>query len=247
MHKQLLKFPLAVLLLILLYHNCISQSLVPDSFASPAYKNTVTYYNQSLSEELHLFNGKENKEYPNVFSTGTPYFISNNWSKGTMNYDGKMYENVSLLYDVVKDEVVNLYFNNISRVQLAKEKVLAFSIRDHNFIHITPDSLRALVAPGFYDELYHGKTSLLAKRTKNIQSFIHQSGEEFKVFSKDHYYVRKGGDYFPVSNKKSFLRTLGDKRKVLQQYIRQNKLNFRKDKENAMKKTLEYFDQIINA
>lgn len=245
MPKLLVKFSLALIALTLIYYNSISQSLVPDTSSSPAYKNAVALYNQSLTEELHVFNGREDKGYTQQFSVGTPYFLTDNWSKGTLKYDGKMYENVSLLYDVAKDEVVYLYFDNMSRIRLAKQKVSGFSIMGHDFIHIIPDSLHSSpVAPGFYDELHHGKTSLLAKRTKNIQSFIRQSGEEFKVFSKDHYYIKKGDDYITVSNKRSFLRNLNDKRKELQQYIRRNKLNFKKDLENAMTKTLSYYDQL---
>lgn len=245
MHKRLSKFYLALLLSIIIYNNCFSQSLVADS-SSPGYKNAVAFYNQSLSEELHLFNGREDKGYTQQFHSGTPYFISNKWSVGSVKYDGKLYENVSLLYDVARDEVVYLYFDKISRIQLAKEKVAAFSIMGHDFVHITQDSLRsASVVPGFYDQLYHGKVSLLARRTKNIQTFIQQSAEVNDVFSKDHYFIKKGQEYFPISNKRSFLNNLSDKKKELQQYIRRNNLNFKKDIENAMTKTLAYYDQLI--
>lgn len=243
----LTKFFLALLLLTVISFHSLSQQLVPDTSSSPAYKNAVTFYNQSLHEELHIFNGKEDKGYLHKFDEGTPYFITNKWSKGNLNYDGKLYEDVSLLYDVVKDEVGYLYFNNLSEIILSKEKVSAFSVMGHHFVNVTPDSLRtSSIAAGFYDELYHGKTLLLAKRTKNIQNFITQSGEEYKVFSKDHYYVKKGEDYFSVNSKKSFIQNLTDKRKELQQYIRQTKLDFKKNPEVAMSRTLAYYDQLIN-
>ena len=244
---QLTKFFLTSLLITVISIHSLSQELLADSSSSPDYKNAVTFYNHSLNEELHVFNGKEDKEYFYKFNEGTPYFITDKWTKGTLDYDGKLYENVSLLYDVLKDEVVYLYFDRISRIRLQKEKVYAFSISGHNFIHVTPDSLSSSsVAAGFYDLLYQGKIALLAKRTKNIQTFIRQNSEEFKVFSKDHYYIKKGDDYYQVSSKKSFIGILTDKRKELQQYIRQNKLNFNKNKEYAMMQTLAYYDQIIN-
>ncbi len=231
----------------MLYFNSKSQSLRPDTSSLPAYKNAVALYNQALKEELHLFNGREEKGYPYQFTEGIPYFLTNKWSKGTLNYDGKIYEDVSLLYDAARDELVYLYFNNASAVMLIKDRVEGFSIMGHNFIHITPDSLHSSsIAPGFYDELYYGNNSLLAKRTKNIQTNIRQSGAEIKVFYKDHYYLLKGDKYYAVSNKKSFLSSLGDKRKELQQYIRQNKLKFKKDIENTMIKTLAYYDKLIN-
>ncbi len=117
MPEQIMKFLLVLILLMLFYNHSISQGLSTDS-SSPAYKNAVGFYNQSLNEELHLFNGKEDKGYAYRFDNGTPYFLTNDWSKGSLNYDGKVYENVSLLYDVVSDEVVYLYFDKISRIRL---------------------------------------------------------------------------------------------------------------------------------
>ncbi len=246
MPDQLRKFPLVLILTISIYSNSKSQGLSPDTSSLPAYKNAVAFYNETLREELHLFNGKEDKVYPYQFTEGTPYFLTNKWSKGALKYDGKMYEDVSLLYDEARDQLVYLYFDNASAVRLIKDKVEGFSIMGHNFIHLTPDSLHSSsLAPGFYDELYRGNNSLLAKRTKNIQTNIRQSGAEIKVFGRDYYYIRKGDNFYSVSNKKSFMQNLSNKRKELQQYIRQNGLNFKKDMENAMVKTLAYYHELI--
>ena len=243
---QLTKFYLVSLLLIINIRS-LSQQILADSSSSLGYKSAVAFYNDTLHEELNVFNGREDKGYVYKFVEGTPYFITDSWAKGTLNYEGKPYADVSLLYDVFKDELVYLYLDKISRVRLSKEKVSGFFISGHHFIQLTPDSVRSSSLPaGFYDELYHSSVSLLVKRTKNIQSFIRQTTEEFKVFSKDHYYLRKRDNYFAVGGKKSFLQNLSDKRKELQQYIKQNKLNFKKNPEMAMIQTLAYYDQLIN-
>ena len=241
-----MKYNIVLLVLIMLSNSSVSQSITPDTSLSPAYKNAVAFYSQSLGEELHMFNGREYKGYREQFSEGTPYFLTNKLSKGTLDYDGKMYENVSLLYDAAKDELICLYFDNASLMKLEKNRVAGFSIMGHHFIHIKSDSLQSSpLQSGFYDELYHGRNSLVAKRTKNIQTFLRQSGAEIKVFHKDHYYLLKENNYYPVSNKKSFLQYFSDKRKELQQYIKQNKFTFKDDFENAMTKTLSYYDQLI--
>ena len=87
MLNQLVKLPPVLILLLLFYNQSLSQRLRPTS-SLPAYKNAIAFYNQSLREELHLFNGKEEQAYPYQFSEGTPYFLSNKWSKGTLDYDG---------------------------------------------------------------------------------------------------------------------------------------------------------------
>jgi hypothetical protein len=86
---------------------------------------------------------------------------------------------------------------------------------------------------------------VLARRTKNIQTF-YASTTETKVFSKDQYYVRKNGKYFSVSSKSSFLNQLSDKKKEIKQYIKDNRIKFRKNFENAMVKIMGYYNQLTN-
>jgi hypothetical protein len=246
MFKPLMKFPVMLTILLLLHFCTQSQNLVADS-SSEGYKNAIAFYNQSLSEELHLFNGRLDKGYPYSFEEGTPYFLTNSWSRGTVNYEGKKYENVSLLYDVTLDELVYLYFDKVSRIRLIKEKVSEFSLMDHSFIHLATGSLHgASLAPGFYDRLYYGKVSLLARRTKHIETTFRHSGAERKVYNKNQYFLQKGDEYLSIRNKRSFLSSLSDKRKELQQYMRQNKLNFRKETEKTITKTLAYYNELIN-
>src|SRR3954447_21073730 len=126
-----MKFRLILPVLLLLCDTLLSQSILPDTSAPEGYKNAVALYNTSIREELHLFNGRESNDYNHPFVQGTPYFITANWSKGRVEMEGKVYDTVSLLYDVVKDQLFFLYFNNISGVQLDKEKVAGFSIMGH--------------------------------------------------------------------------------------------------------------------
>lgn len=243
-----MKTPLIFVIVLLLYTRLSAQGLQPDSSSSlPVFKNIVDFYNKSLSEQLHLYNGKEYKEYPYQFNEGHPYFLSGNWSKGTLSYDGKVYEEVPMLYDVVQDELVILHFDNRSKISLIKEKISAFSLLAHSFVNIQTKNINSsTITEGFYDLLYQGKTSLFAKRTKNIQTFYRQSVSEIKILKKDHYYLLKKNIYYHVSSRRTFLHQLTDKRKEIQQYIKKNRLNFKKDAEKSMVKILVYYDQIMD-
>ncbi len=244
MKRLQIKGLLIFVILSALYTQSQSQQLAPDTSSPPAFKNVMASYNNSFAGQLHLFNGKEYRDYRKPFEEGQPYFITNTWTKGTVDYDGNRYDNVSVLYNLVTDELIILNYNNISKIQLIKEKVAQFSMAGHSFINITPDSLFSSgLTPGFYDVLAAGKLSLLVRHTKNIQPYIRQT-IELKIFSKDHYYLKKNNGYSAISSKKSFLEQFGDKRKQVQQFIRQNKLRYRKDPANTMVRSVEYYNQI---
>jgi hypothetical protein len=222
----------------------ISQALVPDTSLSPAAKQAIAFYSTTLKEQLRLFNGKEYQDYMLPFDKGHPYFIESNFNKGTISYDGNTYSNVYLLYNLVTDEVIILNSGGILKIQLLKQRVSAFSLSGHTFLHLQPDSnLSKNITPGFYDILATGKTSLVARRKKNIQTFTKQK-LEIEVFEKDRFYLKRNNSYVLLHSKKSLLEQFADKKKEMQQFIRQSNLNYRKDAENFMIKTTGYYNQL---
>jgi hypothetical protein len=235
-----------ILFVIFFFNNYIvsSQSLAPDTAASIAEKNAISYYNAVFAQQLHLYNGKEYIDYSRPFEDGQPYFLTSDWNIGTVNYSGNNYSDVSIKYDLVSDDVIILGSNKIFKIRLQKENVAHFSVGGHSFINLTHDSLGTTNMPeGYYDVLADGKIRLLARRTKLIQSMVKQA-IEMRVFSKDFFYIKKNNSYFPIRTKKAFLEQFSDKRKEVQQYIKQNKLRFRKDAETTMIKVTQYYNQI---
>lgn len=231
-------------ILAILQINAAAQVLLPDTTSSPAIKNAIQFYSTTLHEQLHLYNGTAYHEYVMSFEEGDPYFLQSTWSTGTVNYDGNNYNDVSIMYNLVTDEVIILAYNKVVKIQLLKDRVAGFSLSGHSFIHLTRDSLFSTnMTPGFYDMLANGKITLLSRRTKNIQMYAKQK-LEYKVFKKDHFYLKKNNSYFPVRSKKSLLEQLSDKKKEIQQYIKQNKLRFRKDPEGSMVKIAAYYNQL---
>jgi len=244
MPRLQIKYVLIFVILVAFRTKGVTQSLSVDSTASSGVKNALALYNQSLTDQLHLYNGREYKDYVQAFEVGQPYFLQPAWSTGTINYDGNTYKDVSMLYNVITDEVIIRNYNAVSKIQLQKQKIKSFSFLGHSFFNILKDSLlTSNLDPGFYDVLATGGITLLAKRTKNMQTDIRQK-VEYKIYSKDHFYLKKDNTYIPIRTKKTFLEQLGDKKKEMQKYMRQNKFRFRADKENVMTKVVKYYNQL---
>jgi hypothetical protein len=103
--------------------------------------------------------------------------------------------------------------------------------------------MSAGISGGYYDVLAAGKITLLARRTKQIQTIARQVIET-EVLNKDHYYIKRNNSYITVNTRRGFLNELADKKKEIQQFIKQNKLNYRKDRENTMIKAVEYYNAL---
>jgi hypothetical protein len=214
---------------------------------SLAVNKTIIYYNKAIGEQSRLYNGSE-YPLPDPNITGNAFFQDNsNLRPGAVMYDGVYYTNVPIAYDLYRDVVVALLYNGFSKYSLVSDKVSDFYLADHHFIRIKADPLavNGKLKPGFYDQIYGGKTTILVKRSKTIQTS--SSGEKkietFFQPSTD-YYIKKDGSYYKFSGKGAMLNILKDQKKQLQQYLKDNQIRFKDNVELSMQKIADYYDHL---
>lgn len=224
-----------------------SQGAKPDSSSQQgALNGTLSVFYASIGKQSSLYNGTEYTYYDPLI-TGNAYFSDvKAFAPGVVNYNGITFSQVPMLYDIYSDQIVVLLYNHFTKFALVKEKVTSFDYLDHHFVNIDADTLanNTVLQSGYYDELYNGKTQVLAKRSKNIQTAAGQTTLESYFNPVKSYYIRKNNVYYEISSKSSMLDVLKDKKKLVQQYIRASQLNFRRDPEEAMVKIASYYDQI---
>ena len=160
-----------------------------------------------------------------------------------------LYKNVPLLYDVVKDELLTHDLTNYYIIRLNNEGVRWFVIWDHTFIRLNLDSANNVALhTAYYDLLYNGNTPLYKKILKIIKenSGSFQQGINKFIVESDEYFIKKDNQYYIVKKKKSLLAILSNKKKEIEQFIRKNKLNLKKNKDYALIKIIAYYDEINN-
>jgi len=224
-----------------------AQSNLTDSTGGQdAVKNTIDLYYKSIGENAHLYNGSEYISN-NYQVNKNPLFESIFSMSGSIAYDGTLYKDVPLAYDIYHEEVIiNRYEKNF-RIKLANEKIDSFSFFGHHFIRIVPDSAdNPLLTIGFYDVMYNGHTTMLVKRRKKYEETVVSSGAITQFIEDDRYFIKKDNVYYDVHNKKTTLQVFKDKKKDLQKLLRKNKIKFKPDPELGIVKTAEYYDQLKN-
>ena len=81
--------------------------------------------------------------------SGFPFFLTDTFEKNNIVYDGTLYKEVPLAYDIVSNEVVTQTPDNYY-IQLIPEKINSFSIKNHLFIQLTStDVENTNLTPGF--------------------------------------------------------------------------------------------------
>lgn len=223
-----------------------SQQDQEDSIALENARLYITrLHNSYIDKESGLYNGRQYVVYAHTISEGTPFLIaSNEMDNGSIEYDGILYENVPLRYDILKNMIVTRVPATNYLVQLNNEKTTAFSIENRHFKKLEKDTAYNTLKAGFYEILYDGKCKAYKKQLKTLGEDL--SGSKLRTFIIDatDYYLQKDNRYIVINNRKALLAAFRDKKKDIQSFLKKNKLNFRDDKDGVLAKTAAYYDQL---
>ena len=209
----------------------------------PAVENAVALYYSSVDHQSRLYNGVEHVGYsPRI--KGHAYFQEADLQKGSIVYDGLVYTDVPMWYDMLKEQVIIQHFNKFTRIGLVSDKVTSFTLLNHHFIRLTIDSTLGLpIRTGFYDVLYKGSSTVLVKRVKTIYEIVKDELER-EFTQQNYYYIQKDSTYYRVKSYKGLLTIFKDHSKEIKQYLRKNKIRYRKNTENAIIKAAAYYDSL---
>ena len=222
----------------------IAQTVFSTDTTEPA-ATAITNYYRFIDHQSRLYNGNEHRGYSQRIN-GFAYFGQNNWQRGSIFYDGLLFKNVPILYDLYKDQVIVQHFNEYIRISLISEKVKEFTIEDHLFVRIERDSIQnPVLKTGFYDVLHKDNLELLARRTKLIEETVTDHLEQ-DFIEKNSYYIKKNGAYKIVKSYKGLQEILKEKSKEIRRYLKKNKIKYRKDKETAIVLAVKFYDSPNN-
>src|SRR4249920_157235 len=89
-------------------------------FYQISINQAVGLYYKTIGENAHLYNGSEYMQYIvyNPITDRNPFFLSIFMQNGSVFYDGTLYNDAPLTYDVYKDVLVSLRHNWNYRIRL---------------------------------------------------------------------------------------------------------------------------------
>jgi hypothetical protein len=242
--KIFIRFFLLLLVSYLNLPNLSAQIAKNDSsLYSQTLQYTINFYRITLKENLRLYYGNEYISIANGVK-GTPFFKYDKLQPGSVFYNGILYDEVPLLYDVYQDAVVINDYTNSFPIKLVSEKISYFKLADHSFIRLSSENTAASLGTGFYEVLYNNnEIMILAKRVKKL--FAGSRAEESQQFvQKDQLYIKKNNTYYSINNRKNLMAIFPDKKDDVKKYWKESNFNFKKDLESAVVKTTEYYMQL---
>jgi hypothetical protein len=219
--------------------NCQSKT---DSSTS-SYGRVKEIYFKTLGPELNLFNGVLYEGYiQHQNDEGQPYYGSDLWVEGAVDYDGVLYEGVSMLYDLVVDKLIIDHNFSAVKLELISEKLNSFALNNHYFVHLTSSMANNTPEDGFYERLFDGRFKAYAKWHKKKIDVIESAAVQVRYEDQNRFYIFNGKEYIQVRSKSSILSVLKDKKQVLSKFIRKNNLKFGANCGESLPKVLAHYE-----
>jgi hypothetical protein len=224
-----------------------SQTLPADSVLVLARQSAAAVYQESVGLESHLFNGTEYVNYDLPYITGHQFFLTDKERAGEIRYDGALYSQVPLLYDIHRDQLVLTHPTSALKLKLINDKVQSFRLQGHTFIRLHRDSLAAGTGKtGFYEVLVPGKVPALARRYKDLQETATRDGMTGEFRDVNRYFLLRDQALIAVKSKKDVYQALPERRKELQQFAGAQKLKFGRQREAGLVALLRYYNELAD-
>lgn len=173
---------------------------------------------------------------------GTPFFASDTLSNGWIVYNGQLYPDLKLQWDVLQNYVLTKSLVGYSKLILRNDLIDSFFFAGHLIRYMPANKEQNLMNSGFYDILYRGATPLIASRKKDNIQTIEAMTVYYRFDDKSKYYIQKDSIYYRVANKRDVLKLFPARASGIKRQVRRAGINWRKEFEQALTIAVTYID-----
>lgn len=211
-----------------------------------AQNRPAEQYLEATQHRAALHTGKLASDYPRHL-TNHPYLGDASYAAGTLSYCGVMYPHVRLRLDRYRNELTTLPPDRFGSIILDPANVDYADLHGHRVIYFRPDGRTGCPREGYCQLLYESDRCAVLEFVRcSLQETRRNSDVSGSFRSSVQYYIRKDDVYYPVKNKSATLKVFGAHRKELSEYIRTQRLDFRRTPGAAITALVIYYETQLN-
>ena len=213
--------------------------------AQDVVEGQAAIYMNTASHFAALYSG--NCQQPLGFRTvNHQYFKERNYVSGKLSYNGIVYTDVMLRWDLYRDEIL-LLSPVSSNIVLINDYIDFAEIHGYRIIYLHPDGLPGCPAAGNYIMLYSGK-NLLLEKLSNSPNVADLDGKRYtyKFLLSSHFYFKKDDVYHKIKNSGKLLKILDTHKKELKQYTRAHNYKYKRDAEKMLTEIIKEHEKLSN-
>ena len=202
---------------------------------------TTEYFDQLIGlNSLGLINGAEYTS-PRRAKKSHAFYNVDEWQNGNLFYRGQLYKNVPMKFELVANRIAIQKTTNTRKktsVAVQKEHLEWFEI-DGNIFRKVKLNKRSI----YVQEHYAGeRVKLYETHRKKLE--VNQNTYVLNYESKNELFLKKGTQIAPFKGKKDIVSIFPDKKKLINNFIRSNKLKVNSKSIGDINRLLEYCEGI---
>ncbi len=216
-----------------------------DQLTNNTFDDQVSHlyesYTHILGKSSQIFNGPEYIP-ADINIKGHPFFEQKTLQSGVVKYDGMFYENIKMGFDIYRNEVAIVHYDDkefFSLIRLSNQKINGFGFNGHRFVRLIKAENTGLPATGFYEILHDGYLKVLAKRIKKVQPSTERP-YRYEFYSDSKLYIFKDGIFYPIGSRKMLFNLLEDEKKAIRRVRKRKKEDF----ENYVLRVCNYYEEL---
>lgn len=195
-------------------------------------------------ESLDFENGSAHLNFDKTVNNENRYYISEDFKKGSIQYNNQNYSDLLLNYDTYSDELVIKPYGeqNTTKINIITDNVGYFKIGSEKFVNLkTPDT--TTFRKGYYEEVPVGNNIILyIKHSKEKKKSNRAELDLIGFIPKQEFILLKENKFYPVNDKKQITTLFQDnKRKINDFYLMYRNLK-KDDTALFMKNLLKYIN-----
>ena len=205
--------------------------------------DAIQDYLAETKEYSVLYSGKFETPYDQSY-TNHPYLETAQYVQGTLCYNQVVYQDIFMRLDLFRDELSVAFPTKINRVVLEKEK---FNYAVINGLTVFVSTNNASKTGTKYMLMVKDGIFPVVKQYRVLirEEVVNRSMKRTFLFQ-EQYFVYIGNIACPVKNKNDLLTLFADKKKELNDYANQRKLNFRKQFGESVIALVEQYEAMIH-
>ena len=204
-----------------------------------AQQDAFERFRQEAGDYSAIYSGKTSFVYSRTIHANHPYWETDEFRSGTLSYQGRIYNNVQLRYDLYR-HVLNILTGKRTSVQIDMRKVDYFILNDVRFV---PDE------EGYRMMLHEGEHILLTGKVKCIfGNDIVEGTSSYRNFAiKEQYTLSIDGVSYDLKKRNSFIKRFPAHKKVLKKYAKEQGLDFKGHRREAFTALAHYAESLIKS
>jgi len=171
-------------------------------------KQTYVWFDSMIDKtNSGVFNGLEYIERYRMLNEKHKFFISPNFTNGSVVYSNEPYYDLDLKYDVFEDQLILRHSDNpnFPTILLDKDKVSSFNIEGHEFQNLRFELKKENFESGFFEVLSNSGPIVLFK--KNYKRILKKTNDHIRYYefkSKNSYFFKHKELYYDLKSFSSF-------------------------------------------